>query len=177
MRITPFSQILITIGVLIVVLALVYLFIITPVLEEVDSGTNRLIGQRKQILAFERSDQELEKLSQEVRQLRELEPFLNRVFISKDTTLDFIVALEALGKRVGVTYEINIEGQPLSGRRVETSQQTFQVNLQGSFLQVARFIEGVENMAYFARVNRAQFSRRDDSGNIVASLNISAFSQ
>ena len=174
MRISPFSQIFITLAFLTVGIGLIYFFIILPIFTDVKENTSRLIESQRMMLSIERSDQEIQKLRDEVGQTKELEFLLNQTLIKPEEAVDFIVAIENVGKEIGIQYNIGVENPNQAGARLPTV--SFQVNLNGSFVDVARFIEGVERMSYYAQINRFQINRRDDIGNVSATINLWAFS-
>ena len=174
MRISPFSQIFITVIFLTVGIGLIYFFIILPIFIDIKENTDQLIESQRRVLSIERSDQEIQELKDKVSQTKELEFLLSQTLIKPEEAIDFIIALENVGKKIDIQYNINIENQNPAGARLQTI--SFQVNLNGPFVDVARFIEGVERMSYYAQINRFQINRRDDDGNVSATINLWAFS-
>lgn len=174
MRISPFSQIFITLAFLTVGIGLVYFFIISPIFTDVKENTGHLIESQRLMLSIERSDQEIQKLRDEVSQAKELEFLLNQTLIKPEEAVDFIIAIENVGKEIGIQYNIGIENPNPAGARLPTV--SFQVSLNGSFVDVARFIEGIEKMSQYAQINRFQINRRGDVGNVSATINLWAFS-
>lgn len=174
MKLNPFSQILITVGGFVVAVGLIYFSIISPLFNQIQESAARLIADELTLLSLDRPEQEIRKLQEEVAQAQAIEPLLTKTLLKPEEALTFIVNLETLGKATNVVYDINIDNTP--AERIGLAHLTFQVNAEGPYLNVARFIEGVEKMPYYTQINRFQLTRRSERGEASASINLWAFS-
>jgi len=178
-KVSYFSQMIITLCGLAVVISLMYFFIVAPLFNEIKENKNRFVEGQRRLLSLQRTEQELNSLRQEVREVQELEPLLSKTSVNPEDSLAFIIALENIGKQTKVEYDINVGGPAAPARTPRQEQRTlpFQVNVSGQFGNVARFIEGVERMSYYVQINRIQISRKGKEDEVAASINLSAFSK
>lgn len=170
-KLSALSQILIITGGLVVLIGLIFFFIVFPILEDIEGSAQQWVRDQKRLLAFGRSEQEVQKLTDEVARINEINPLIQKTLIKKDQTIAFIVALENIGKALKISYDISIGGITPLGRGVST--QSFQVSLNGPYISIARFIEAVESMPQYTQVNSVGISRRGSE--VSASINLSAF--
>lgn len=171
MKLNTVSQIFIIVAGLLVLGALIFVFIVFPLFDEIRAGATLWVEDQKRLLAFDRTEQETAKLADEVSRIEEIDPLMQKTLIQKDGAIEFIVSLETIGKALKLSYDIGIGATEPLGRGV--AAHSFQISLTGPYLSVARFIEAVEQMPHYTKVQSVGMSRRGNE--VSASLIVSAF--
>jgi hypothetical protein len=114
---------------------------------------NQQLKEKKGALAvIEKNWQEI-KLGEDA--LGQIKPELekaDRYFISMKDPVRFINALESLAQKTNNFFEINLAAVNQSAGPEEKSGLPFQVYLAGSFPDLLRFLNYLENMDYYIKI-------------------------
>jgi len=94
------------------------------------------------------------------RELEKVKPQLekiNQIFVLKDQPLDFVKMLEDLARKTDNLYLINLVTPAEETKKADTL--SFQIQLDGSFVNLMHFVKYLENMKYYTEIDSMQINQ------------------
>lgn len=174
-------KIVITSAIVVIVLMLVGFFFVFPLLNKISDSSEDFLRTKNELVRVEQASEDLSRLTRELENYKDLEGNIQKSLISQERLVSFFTLLEGMARQLTLNYNLQLITSN------DSSQMSFQINLSGSFNEVAAFISGLENLSFLNQVNRWQIVRIDPisdppenwltSTNVNATLNMGVFSQ
>jgi len=154
--------------------------IITPLFNRINSASEELLAIKEEAPFFE----EKTKISELRNQVQELEPDLERLelsFVDPGAPIEFVNFLKELSLNSNVQLDIS-SADFKEPEESEWNYFVFKLELGGSFTNVARFIEKIENSSYWIEIDqvnmkKAAISEEELLDSISTSLSIKVFTK
>lgn len=129
-----------------------------------------IVNQSK-VIAFDiekvqASHKELESLEQNIGSTKDERDRLLQVFLSSDSTVDFIDNIEVLARNIGVGFNVKTIAEREDGVLVEAGKGLvlFSVEVDGSWDEVTHFLKMLENLPYKSSVETVSVSSKVKTG-------------
>ena len=164
----------------------------------------------RELFALEKKQEHIAQLEAELARTALSREEIVSALLSSDEALDFIVRIEDIARKAGLSYEVrilqevtqeSIDEELLALRRsrrkskdiIESIEEklpgiTFSVTIEGSYLGIVRFMEGVASLPFYVHIESFSISSREraegsesselDTGRIVqASVQMMVFTK
>jgi hypothetical protein len=153
---------------------LLVIFVIFPLIRDIEKSPQDLISQKGQLLLLEKREENFKDLKEHYQSyqadLDEFETF----FIDSETPIEFISFLENITQSSQGTIKISLASE----KKEETelgSALAFNISLDSSFPNFLKFLEKLENSQYLIEIlnlNIKKLGGESFSGNINAAFSI-----
>ncbi|KKT25027.1 MAG: hypothetical protein UW11_C0036G0002 [Parcubacteria group bacterium GW2011_GWA2_43_9b] len=175
---TPKQKIYSGAGIFLVILALIIILIIMPLISQIKNDGLELAQKKQTLEDFYKNYQALEA-AQKNYQTAQDEIYALPAFLSPNDALKFIVLMEKFAQTTGNTQNVSVD----ASSRTATSTLDFQVNLNGDFPGLIKFLTYLESAPYYNDIKSIQAQRLSEknkdntgaSGNINTVLKISVY--
>jgi len=166
-----------------IVMAAIVFFVVLPLLDQIDKSSKEFIQSRSRLNRIEHANEDLSRLMSELDNYKDLQGDIQNLFVPQEKLVDLLTALEGMAKNLRLNYNLQLLSSP------DSSQMNFQLSIGGGFLQVARFVNGLENLPFLNQVTRLQIVRTgpisgasqaasaSSSTPVTATINIIVFSK
>jgi len=144
-------KIIITIAVFLVLDALSVIFIVMPLMKEIDRNSEEIVNQKKNLVALEA---EIENLGQFRSIYQELEDILketDKLFVNADLPIEFVTFLEDRARESGLSIEISPVGSAADKKDLWPSFLS-RITIDGFFPKLLGFVEKIENAPYLIEI-------------------------
>lgn len=108
---------------------------------------------------FQRASQYLADVSEESALAKEKQQEINKNFIEKNKEVDFFIKLEEIAEKTSNMIKISVGSLP-KGKQEENAL-IFNVNLAGSFSDLMRFLDAMDELTYFTNIISLNTQRID----------------
>lgn len=140
---------------------LVWLILINGLNHKIGELNNDIYDKRVRLEILQRQKTQIEQVEGDYKKIQEDTKKLSQVFILKERTLDFISVLENIASENQLSQEISLE--ELNRSTGEIQKITLQINLQGDFVNLTKYINKLESLDYYIDINSLNFSKKENS--------------
>jgi len=136
----------IILAIFVIIVLLLIALLIYPTLKDIKNSYEEVLSNKGKVISV---DKEVKELDNFVRNYKNYEPDLkklDRLFIDPKNPIDFIKFLEKIALDSDVKIDINL----VQSEKKETA--SFQVHIQGDFLNALKFSERMEKSPYLDRI-------------------------
>lgn len=140
------------------IIILVIIVAILPLAKEIKKSYSSFISQKRELILLKMKAENLIKLQQQYLIFRDDLDKINEVFIDPETPIEFLKFLEEIAKNCQVPIEVSIG----TVKEIKTDiwpSLSFQIFLKGSFPEVLKFIEKIENNPYLTKIEKLNIKR------------------
>lgn len=153
-------------------------------LGKVDAARILYLEKSKELLSLEKKQEHVTQLTLELASTAASREEIISALLEPAAALDFIVRIEDIARKAGLSYEVrilreisqeSIEEEQLALRRVrkrstESTEEpgeaklpgiTFSVTVKGSYMGAIRFLEGIASLPYYTHIESFAFSRKE----------------
>lgn len=170
----------ISIVVFLSLIALINIFVVYPLLKEIEDNSQWLISEKDKFLTLNEKIDNLKNFDISYNDREDILKQIDGLFVDPEVPVDFISFLEKTGKQSSVSIEIT----PFSvGKNNKNTWPflDFQVSVSGPFPSFLMFLEKIENSPYLIEIQNLTIGQpseiKQSSGNIKALLSFKAFSK
>jgi len=137
------------------------------------------------LLSIEKKQEQASQLQKELASTEKNREEILSSLLAQDETLNFIVSIEDIAQKAGLSYEVriirevteeSIEQEKLalkrSRRKAKEAEEAlerklpgivFEISLEGSYLGIIRFLEGVASLPYYTHIESFNISAGEKS--------------
>lgn len=147
----PLRKIYLTLGIFGILIILLIVFLVLPFFRNIKNNFNDLISKKKELVTL---NFEIENLGAIRQKYEGYKPDLEKIdtlFINSEVPVDFIKFLEKLASNSKISVKISSYAAQKSQNQPWPSIQ-FQLIAAGSFENVSRFLEKLENSPYLIKI-------------------------
>jgi hypothetical protein len=155
------KQIYFKLGILVLLFAAFIFLVILPIISSIKKNAQELITIKNDIVSF---DNEISNLGFVKNQYQQFEPDLNKIstlFINSEVPIDFIRFLKKMAADSGVSIDISSVS---SGKKEPWPTLYFQASTKSTFVNLARFLEKLENSDYLIGTQNITINKSDSDG-------------
>lgn len=168
----PTFRIYWTAGIIVLIVVLFLLFVISPLISRISLASAGLLAKKQAIdnLYIDwLSLQSSQRLLSQIDRAR-----LNGSLVNPDQTLDFILSIEKAVEKAGLRHEMRILTLSANGANQTNKKLTipFQLTLWGSFPKLMTFLNYLDHLPYYLRIDIAQIKRVGDGGPVDQQTNL-----
>lgn len=152
------------------VLGILALLMIVFLLEEIKKDSQKIISQKEKSILLEGKKKELKNLQKEYESAQENLEKIDSFFVDLALPIEFIRLLEKSGFDSQISTKVSLATEK-TGPEPALS---FNVSLSGSFANLLKFIDKIENSPYLIEVANLDVkkSTQEPLGNIIANLEL-----
>lgn len=140
---------------------LVWLILINGLNHKIGELNNDIYDKRVRLEILQRQKTQIAQVEGDYKKIQEDTKKLSQVFILKERTLDFISVLENIASENQLSQEISLE--ELNKSNEEIQKITLQINLQGDFVNLTKYVNKLESLDYYVDINSLNFSKKENS--------------
>ena len=171
---TPKQKIYSSAGIFLVILTLIIIFIIAPLISQIKNDGLELSQKKQDSDNFSKNYQTLES-AQKNYQAAQNEIYALPAWLPPGDALKFIMLIEKIAQATGNSQSVSAS---TDNQAATTPTLDFQVNLNGDFPSLIKFLTYLENAPYYNNVNSIQAQRlstkeKAGNGNLNTVLKIS----
>lgn len=159
---------------------LINLFVVFPLLKEINSSSQWLVSEKSRFLSLDEKIGELKRFDVLYKDRAEILGQVDALFIDSDVPIDFINFLERTGQQSSVGLDI----APFSVGKSEKDSWpflNFQVTVSGQFPAFLNFLEKIENSPYLIEIQGLTISQgveaKQSPGLVKALITFKAYSK
>lgn len=138
-------------------------FFICPLFKEIKRGSAELVSQKENLVSLEvkiKNIKEFEAL------YPDLKPNLEKIdalFVDREVPVEFISFLEKLSADCGLDFSLSLGSQKKAAEDPRLSLN-FQINLDGTFLNLSKFLEKLESSPYLIEIQEIAVNKLERAG-------------
>jgi uncharacterized protein with PQ loop repeat len=166
----------ILIGAFLVSAILISLFVIYPILKDIQNGSKNMVSEKNQSLELDERIASLERFKVVYKSLQEILNKMDALFVRAELPVDFIDFLERTARSCSVDIDIS----PISSDKKPNDLWPsigFQVISSGSFPNLQLFLEKIENSPFLVEIWNLTVSKTSGSGNVSTLFSLKVFSK
>lgn len=152
--------------------------------EKIDSARALYLTKSKELISIEKKQEHITQLELELAKTSASREEVASALLAPAEALDFLVRIEDIARKAGLSYDVRIlqeitqesideEQAALRRSRRKTSDVTegpvevrlpgitFSVTIEGSYLGIIRFFEGVASLPYYTRIESFTVSGKE----------------
>lgn len=155
---------------------LIVVFLVFPFFQNIQETSRAIKSQKEKYLALESQIQGLEQFKVLYQDLAVFLAKVDRLFVDAEVPVDFITFLEEKAAESSLTISIS-PSTAGRGTVADWSSLRFQMNLKGSFTNVVKFLEKLENSPYLIEIRNLTAAKADEVGQVKTSLVIEVYAK
>ena len=141
-------------------MALIYFFIISPSIKEMQEISQQIYNQRVYLEQKYKQAQHLKQSTQDIKRIRPLIPKLTNILIPAGQELKLVTNLEQLAKKHQIKQTINLSLKN-SDHQKSIVKVPIVLELQGNFIQILKYLSELEQANYYVNFHTLIFQPTD----------------
>lgn len=158
--------------------ALIFVFLIIPyLLNEINKSSEDFVSQKTALATFQSKMENLEKFKKSYQIDKENLDKIDNLFINRSIPSE-TVSFSNFLRKISMDNQVSINISSLSSTQEVSDpwpSQSFKIYAEGSFFQLAKFIEKIENAPYLIEISGLNIEKTDKS--VTADFSIKVFSR
>lgn len=135
------------------------LFLVWPLLQEIENNSQDLISAKKDIIAFNAQIGETENFKKNYDTYKPNLEKMDQLFIDPNNPVDFIKFLENTASSSKVTSKISL---PTYSKQVSQNFIIYQISSQGEFLGMSDFLRKIETGPYLIEIENLNIQNSEE---------------
>lgn len=147
-KISPIKKIIITSAIFGLMILILVIFVIIPLLKDINKMSGNIIEVKKDLIFFEKELEIAKRFEGIYGDLKITPEKIDSLLVDASVPIELISFLEDMGKQ----QELSIKILPISGSKKADypfDSMNFKIEINGHFLNVMRFLEKLETSPYF----------------------------
>jgi Tfp pilus assembly protein PilO len=157
------KQILLTTLVCLLLIGGIFYFFILPQVQKIKETKNEIESRRFDLERKYIQGQNLKELSENIKTVQEKIPELEKIYIKKEDSLEFITTMENIAEKNGINQKLELN--PADETKIEKGQyieSTLRISLSGHYLNVLSYLKDIETLRYCINIENLEIN---SSGN------------
>ena len=126
-------------------------FLLMPTIDNIKNLKKDIINQKIELEKSKNRDQNMAKLSTDIKKIEPEINYLNQVFTDKNNKLEFITMFEGLANKNNVTQNLDMDkGEPIKASLFQKNPITVTVN--GSYSDLVAYLKDVETLKQYINI-------------------------
>ena len=149
---------------------LIIVFLIYPTLKGIENDSQKMVLSKEKLSFISSESKELENFKASYKDYQENLERINNLFVDSKNPVGLIEFLESEAVDLNIGAEINLSSPISNGNLNNQSANEFQISAKGSFSNVLKFSEKIENGSYLIQINNLTIKKLDQ--NKIANSNL-----
>lgn len=142
-------------------------FLVYPALKDIKKTSKEIVSNREGLKFIEVQNTELENFKKNYKNYEPNLKKIDQLFIDPNNPVSFIKFLEKTALDLNIDPEINLSYQFSQEDLKNQAKTEFQIFTKGSFSNILRFSEKIENGPYLVKIKSLTMGKSEGSNNLV----------
>ncbi len=144
-------------SVLLIASFLVFYFLILPSIAKIKEIRSEILNQKIELKNNIKQSQNINKLNEELKNIKPKMEKLDQIFINKNRELDFITLIESIADKHALEQKISLNpGQDNPEEIYKTSP--INISLKGNYSNIIKYLKDIESIKYYLNVKSISIS-------------------